>query len=153
VSKGIYAKMLRAQQKIIDVPKSGFNKAQNYPFRTIDDVLATCKLVFDEVGLLFYPIAKRVVEYKTEEVASPKGPKSVTRILIECTYHFQDPDDGSYQPVTALGEGIDFGGDKATYKAETGAQKYALTQALNIPCDGMDAERDVVEGPARPQGR
>jgi hypothetical protein len=133
---GVHKKMAAVQKLIRDVPKSGRNPKQGYSFRTIDDVVATVKAAMDKVGLTVSPTDMQLLNFK-EEVGDRK---TTVRVLIKATYAFCDPDDGSYFPIAALGEGVDYGGDKATYKAMTGAQKYALTQALTLPCDGFDPE-------------
>lgn len=59
--------------------------------------------------------------------------------------------DGSSICHTACGEGLDFGGDKATNKAMSAAYKYAMFLGLAIPVDASaveDGDSESVEMPA-----
>ena len=136
----IYAKMLAIQQEITEVPKTGYNESQRYEFRTIDDVLVTVRNALNKHGVACYPTRQEVHSHETNEEPGKRGPRITTRVVIGVTYCFADAETGEMVFVESVGEGIDYSGDKATYKALTGAQKYALTQAFSIPCDGYDPE-------------
>lgn len=137
--------MLNVQRRIREIPKTGQNRAQGYAFRTIDDVLTAVRTVATEEGIIIRPERQEVKQWKAEA----EGGKTKVRCLIEVTYTFMSTEDGSLVYVQAIGEGVDFGGDKASYKAMTGAQKYALTQAFSIPCDGLDPEIEIKEPKAK----
>ena len=47
-----------------------------------------------------------------------------------------------------VGEGMDYGGDKASNKAMSAADKYAILQLLKIPTAMVDSEREPHEAPA-----
>ncbi len=140
---GVLQKIHQLQATYAEIPKTGYNKFQDYYFRTIDDVLSNLKNAMDEIGLICYPKKQKVLEYNIPEGAKPK-----VRCVIEATYCFADPDTGEELEFMAIGEGVD-SGDKATYKALSGAQKYALTQALTMPCDGVDVESEEFEDKKR----
>ena len=66
---------------------------------------------------------------------------TVATLVVEFT--FIDAETGETESFTVVGEGQD-SGDKAVYKALTGATKYALMKTFLIPT-GDDPERDEEE--------
>ena len=137
--------MLQIQRDMDNIPKSGYNKSQKYAFRTIDDVLNHVRIHCNNNRVTVSPCMMELKHYSAET----EGGKTKVRCVVHASYQFTAPD-GSFKYVQAIGEGVDFGGDKASYKAMTGAQKYALTQAFSTPCEGLDPENDSGQGP---QGR
>jgi hypothetical protein len=131
------ARICSVMGEIGDIPKNGWNAAQKYSFRKIEDVTVRVRDVMHAHGLVCLPIASELVEsvpYETE-----KG-KRAHSILVLQTYAFVSVDDDSDRVlVQMLGEGAD-SLDKATTKALTGAYKYALLQSFAIGEGGDDPD-------------
>lgn len=71
------------------------------------------------------------------------GEKKTYRTMIEYTWVYTHVPSQTHMQVQAIGEGLD-NGDKAAYKAATGALKYALRQAFLIET-GDDPDKERVE--------
>lgn len=95
-------------------------KSTRYSYLSEEKITTEIRKAMLEVGLVIYPVRMEVVN-RSERMVS---------ILI--TYRIQDVDSEGFIEIQALGEGMD-AGDKAVYKAMTGAFKYAQRQAFMIP--------------------
>ena len=80
-----------------------------------------------------------VVEHSTRTHTNQKGNTEYIA-TVKVKFTFIDGDSGEELSIHSVGEGQD-AGDKAVYKAITGAQKYALMKAFMIPT-GDDPEQD-----------
>mgnify|MGYP001146145954 FL=1 len=122
MSTKVVAKIAEVMQKVDYLKKDGqvSFKSTRYSYLSEEKITSEIRKAMLEVGLVIYPNRMEVVA-KTERMAS---------ILI--TYRLQDVDSGDFIEVQALGEGMD-AGDKAIYKAMTGAFKYAQRQTFMIP--------------------
>jgi DNA-binding phage protein len=141
------------------IPKACKNTQQHYSFRSIDQVLNAIHpvLVKHKVSL---SIATN--DYRTEVVKELKpnnqGDRTIYRTSLRLSVHFWAPD-GSRLTSTSAGEGLDYGGDKATNKAMSAAFKYALFFGLAIPLDASqiddsdraDLPKDVAAGAQQAQ--
>jgi hypothetical protein len=131
------ARICRVMAEIGDIPKNGWNKAQSYYFRRIEDVTVRVRDVMSENGLVCIPVESELIEsipYETD-----KG-KRAHSILVRQTYAFVSVDDDSDRVhIQMIGEGAD-SLDKATTKALTGAFKYALLQSFAIGEAGDDPD-------------
>lgn len=132
-------------QKCAYVQKSGQNKFHNYRYAGEADLLAVLRPAMVEAGLLLLPSVTQAV-----------GPDEYgnTTVRIEYTLAHKD---GEVWPekIVAMGCGNDKNskggiGDKGTYKAITGANKYLLFKLFQIETgdDPETDERDVTP-PAR----
>lgn len=122
MSTKVVAKIAEVMKKVDYLQKDGqvAYKSTRYSYLSEEKITSEIRKAMLEVGLVIYPNRMEVVA-KTERMAS---------ILI--TYRLQDVDSGDFIEVQALGEGMD-AGDKAIYKAMTGAFKYAQRQTFMIP--------------------
>lgn len=124
------------------VAKDRANQAQNYKFRGIDDVYKCVQAVMAKHGVFCVP---QVEEDRTEERQTQKGSALIYRVLtIKYVFYAAD---GSSVSVKVIGEGMD-SGDKASNKAMSVAQKYALIQIFCIPTtdpNDPDAKTDDPE--------
>lgn len=66
--------------------------------------------------------------------------------LVRCTVVFHDVASQETRTGSGLGIGCDLG-DKAIYKAQTGAMKYALRNAFLVPDEASDPEGDPTTDP------
>lgn len=124
--------------KIMDeagvIGKDAKNTFHKYDYASEHAIKTTVKPLLVEHGVLFQLSADRL---KLEQVGEDLDS---TKVVIHFTYRFYNIEDGSYLQGSFVGEGEDKG-DKATWKAVTGALKYILTSNLFIPT-GDDPEAD-----------
>lgn len=141
----IHELMPKVMADVGAIPKAHRNKAQSYDFRSIEDALNVVQpvLVKHSVSLQF-----EASDYETtmvqEAKAQGQGTRTVYRATLTMRVTFYAPDGSSVSNVSA-GEGMDYGGDKATNKALAAAFKYAMFLGLCIPIKGPeidDSDRD-----------
>lgn len=143
----IFAAMSAVMGDMAGVGKSGFNKEQGYPFRSIEDVLSAAHAALVKHGVFFLPrVLTRIPE---ERETRGNRPMNVIHLEIEYTFYAAD---GSHVASVVWGEGSDMA-DKSTNKAMSQALKYNLVQALCISAGDMpDSDASAEEaGPRRPQ--
>lgn len=119
------------------VEKSGVNQFHRYKYASDADILWTLKPLLAEHGLAFI-----LVSYTVEAIGEVKTKNGGAERLVDLrvTYRLAHKS-GEWMDVVAPGSGQD-PGDKAHYKAMTGALKYALRQSFAIPT-GDDPEADA----------
>ena len=136
----LYQKFLAVQQQLKPLTKSGRNDFHRYSYTTASDVLEPVREAGNAVGLIIF---SEVIEQTIEP-----GRASVV-IKLTCA----DSETGESIEVTAPGSGEDWSykdnrptGDKAIYKAITGASKYATRIMFCLP-SADDPEKET----ARPK--
>lgn len=129
-------KLTTIMQGIGPVPQTGFNNFHKYNYTTEADVQAITSNRMSEENLIMIPYE---VENSNTQVTTNKGNKEN---LYQGTWDFKiiDGDSGEELTVRVTGHGQD-SGDKAPYKAFTGAHKYALMKLFQIST-GDDPERN-----------
>lgn len=129
-------KLAEVMAAVERVPKSGRNKFHNYDYATEADIVAAVRVAMAERQVMMVPT---VLDTKWGEVARQKGGNErLCTLTVRFTLH--DGESGEQLAFDVLGEGTDTG-DKASYKAMTGAVKYALLKLFLIPT-GDDPEED-----------
>jgi len=147
-TKDIYALMPLFIRDVGAIPKGKKNPALGYKFRSIDDVLNAVHPVVVKHGI---SLSFECHDYHTEVIirtvmkSGKPTDNQVYRATLLLSLTFWAPD-GSSVTSTAAGEGLDFGGDKATNKAMSAAFKYACFFGLAIPF--VEAEDSDAGGPA-----
>jgi len=138
----IYGNMLAVMSAVGAIAKTKI--AMGYKFRGIDDVYNELHRHMADCKVLCIP---SVLEERTEERQSKGGANLIYRVLrVSFTFYAQD---GSSVESIVIGEGMD-SGDKASNKAMSVAQKYALIQAFCIPTiEAKDPEIDSHEALAK----
>lgn len=127
------------------VEKSGVNSFHRYKYASDADLLWTLKPAMASAGLAFILVDWVIVR---EAEAKTKGGGAERLVDLAVTYRLIHKS-GEYLTIKAPGSGQD-PGDKALYKAMTGAFKYALRQTFAVPT-GDDPERDESNAaPLRP---
>lgn len=128
--------MTAVQSGVETVPKSGRNTFDNYTYATEPDLLAAVKDLMAENGLALFSSTSeyRVIEGRTTK----KGENQNAIVVVMCG--LLSHSSGEWVKVYAVGEGQDRG-DKASYKAQTGAKKYLLGKLFNLPT-GDEPEHD-----------
>lgn len=133
----IYAAMSNIMAEVGAVAKNRNNTQQHYTFRGVDDVYQALQLIMAKHGVISLPT---VIAERTEERTTKTGSALIYRVLT-IRYDFYARD-GSTVPATVIGEGMD-SGDKASNKAMSVADKYALLQAFKVPtAEAKDPEND-----------
>lgn len=128
-------KLSKIMGEIKKIDKNGKNNQQHYEYVTEADITAIVgnKLSEKNVQVLWDCKDQSVREVKTKNGS----------MLINCAWYnveVVDGDTGYSIVVNAYGEGSDYG-DKGSYKAFTGAQKYFYMKLFNIST-GDDPEKD-----------
>lgn len=146
----VHAKLLEAQKSVEAVVKRGKNTQQKYDYAMASDVVGVCRKALHDAGLA--SAVTKVEDVEQREVSSKSGTGGVYA-QVKVTLHVFDaeghggPDENFIrQQIFAfegVGAGIDYPGDKAIYKAQTGATKYAYANALALPFADHDPEKDV----------
>ena len=127
------------------VEKNGVNAFHRYNYASDADILWTIKPLLAEHNLSF-----TLVSFAVIGMSEVKTKREGTERLIDLSVTYQlAHTSGQWRTITAPGSGQD-PGDKAHYKAMTGALKYALRQTFAIPT-GDDPERDEDDDRGRGQ--
>lgn len=120
-------KLVEVMKSVDSVPKNGYNEFHRYPYMLEADVMRAVRGKLAELGVLVLT---------SVEKADKLGDITVVHTL----HTFIDSETGEKLEVKGYGQGQDKG-DKAGYKAITGACKYQLSKSFLIPT-GDDPEKD-----------
>jgi|SRR5580704_5898703 hypothetical protein len=135
--KNLIEKLAEIVDEIDNVDKRGTNTFQNYKFVKAADVAWLVRKALSARNI--YMVAD-VIEIRNYEIPAKEGHMQAVDVKMEFSFH----DGDSICPPIVLhsyGTGTDKG-DKAVYKAMTGALKYGLRHAFLIP-DESDPEADT----------
>ena len=153
-SLNIFQKMLMIEKELGVVAKNleiQATKTSGYKAVSERDVIDAVKPLEAVYGVFSYPAIRTVIkdellenarEFKGEQV------KTISKFMrIETVYRFVNVDKPEeFIEITSYGDGIDTG-DKATGKAMTYADKYALMKAYKISTgDDPDATKSADDG-------
>lgn len=153
-SLNIFQKMLMIEKELGVVAKNleiQATKTSGYKAVSERDVIDAVKPLEAVYGVFSYPASRTVIkdellenarEFKGEQI------KTISKFMrIETVYRFVNVDKPEeFIEITSYGDGIDTG-DKATGKAMTYADKYALMKAYKISTgDDPDATKSADEG-------
>jgi len=133
-------------------------RAVGFAARTIEQVMNDFSAWFKEAGIILLPEVESV-DFKTVETVGKKsdGTEKVSVIIwcrVRMRYSLYSVEDGTSVSFVFAGEGMDFGSDKATIKAQQSAYKYGLLQVFSVPTvegAASDADRETHELPAAPK--
>lgn len=107
------------------------------------DVLDAVKPLEEKYRVYSYPLARKPIE---SDVLTDASGRTQKFLRLEVVYRFTSLDTDEYLDVTSYGDGID-SGDKATGKAMTYADKYALMKMYKISTgDDPDKEASPEDG-------
>src|SRR5208282_5026062 len=140
-------KLAEVRRRIGYVQKRGHNERFNYSYVTAADIAGSVGDLLAELGVVVIP--------KLEDISyeSAVGRGEATRMArVVMAYTFADVDSSEEIIAKVAGQGLD-PGDKAPYKAMTGALKYALLQSF-LMATGDDPEDDRLDRltPANAEG-
>ncbi len=128
-------KLAEVRRRIGYVQKRGHNERFNYSYVTAADIAGSVGDILAELGVVVIPTLEDI----SYESAANRG--EATRMArVVMAYTFADVDSGEEVIAKVAGQGLD-PGDKAPYKAMTGALKYALLQSFLL-ATGDDPEDD-----------
>ncbi len=131
-------KLAEVRRRIGYIQKRGFNERNNYSYVTAADLAGAVGDILAELGVVIVP---RLESICYEPNAS--GRAEVARAAqVVMAYTFTDVDSGEEITTKVAGQGLD-AGDKAPYKAMTGALKYALLQSFLL-ATGDDPEEERI---------
>lgn len=133
-------KLAAVMAAVESVPKNGRNDFHRYDYATEADIGRAVRKTMASLGVMLIPSADRL-EWREIET---KGGGKERIATLHVNYTVTDGIEERH--FTVVGEGQDRG-DKAVYKAMTGAGKYALMKLFLIPT-GDDPEHEGEE-PAR----
>jgi hypothetical protein len=121
----------------VGIAKNRTNVADDYKYRSIDDVLRSLAPLLAKHRLCILP---RVFErIERDRAIEGEGPRIYVTLGVAFT--LTSVDDGTSHIVEAYGEALD-ASDKASAKAMSAAYKSAVVQTFCIPvCGGDDADK------------
>jgi ERF superfamily len=120
------------------IRKRGHNELHDYSYVTAADLAGAVGDILAELGVLVVPRLESI----SHEPARSGRPDGVHLTHLVMNYSFVDVDTAEDITVKVAGEGAD-AGDKAPYKAMTGALKYALLQSFLL-ATGDDPENERI---------
>lgn len=135
----IHEQLRAAQADIGAIPKSHTNTAQKYSFRSVEDALNHAGPLLRKHGITCVP---RVIQHTTHAHTGSDKIRFQAAVLMEMDFIAEDD---SKVTVSMAGEGLDFGGDKATSKSLSQAFKYCIFLGLQVPLEEGaldDSDRD-----------
>lgn len=136
MSNSLALKLAKVMQEVKYIQKRGHNKFHNYKYATEADVNEKVRECLAEKNVIMLPSMK---SHSIRETKTAKGDTEYI-VCVDMDFTFIDGESGEQLTITMSGEGQDRG-DKAIYKAISGAQKYALMKVFMIPT-GDDPEGD-----------
>jgi ERF superfamily len=127
-------KLGEVRRRIGYIQKRGYNERHNYNYVAAADIAGSVGDILAELGVVVIPRLESI----TYEPHAPGRVDSVRVARVIMAYTFTDENSGEEITAKVAGEGLD-AGDKASYKAMTGALKYALLQSFLL-ATGDDPE-------------
>jgi len=131
-------KLAEVRRRIGYVQKRGHNERSNYSYVTAADIAGSVGDILSELGVVVIP---RLEEISYESAVGRGEAIRMARVVM--AYTFADVDGREEIIAKVAGQGLD-PGDKAPYKAMTGALKYALLQSFLL-ATGDDPEDDRLD--------
>ena len=118
----LFKKLLQVQQRLKPIAETGKNTYQRYSYATALDILEPVKRTCNELGLFIY------LDVTESEIEPGKARCTVKLTAVDC-------ETGESLSINSCGYSEDWSykenratGDKAIYKAITGATKYAVRE-------------------------
>jgi hypothetical protein len=136
-------KMVEVMASVDRIAKNGNNTAQGYQYAMASDVYDAVR---SELARRFVLMVPRVESVDFSEVPTKSG-GMLKLCMWKGAFDFTDAETGEVLSVKAFGQGSD-SGDKAIYKAITGATKSVLVQLFLIPT-GDDPENEKADRAAK----
>lgn len=150
MGSSLAAKLAEVMGEVGWIPKKGRNTFQGYDYVREVDIVDSVR---EKLSVRKVALIPKVVHMEYQPMTTAKGVAGYFAV-VTMSYTFVDGESGESLIVEAVGAGTDQPGDKAFYKAQTGAKKYALTQAFLIatgddPEDEQAPKTSKAKQPAR----
>lgn len=144
----IYQRMLAIQSELATVAKNlTVSTGAKSSYRAVGekDILDAVKPLEQKYGVYSYPVDRDIVDSGEMEKQGSNGYSTISRYLrIRTVYRFVNIDNpDEHLDILSYADGID-SGDKATGKAMTYCDKYALMKAYKIST-GEDPDQKASE--------
>jgi len=138
--KTLATKMIAIMDDVSYIQKTGYNKFQNYKYAKESDIASAFSTAMKKHNVFMFTsiLSRECTPYQTERQVKTGENTFLVTVQIQVT--FVDAESGESFSGVFFGDGSDKG-DKAVYKAITGAQKYALMKTFLCET-GDDPERD-----------
>lgn len=134
-ARSLVRKLSEVMLEVVHVPKSGHNRFHGYSYATEADIVSAVREGMARRHLMLVP------DVESSEVKEVQRKNGVERLVtLRVRFTVLDGDSGETHSFCVTGEGTD-AGDKAGYKAITGATKYAIMKLFLIPT-GDDPEEE-----------
>src|SRR5690606_1728529 len=137
-AKSLVQKLAKIMADTQWVPKKGRNNFFNYDYAKEADILDAVRNKLAEHGIFVFTSIEST-EYKETGKRTRDG-SPLNLVFVRTKHTFWDGESGETAEVFGSGSGED-SGDKAIYKAITGAMKYFLSKNFLIST-GDDPEKD-----------
>lgn len=135
MTKQLTVAMNAAMTEIGAVSMTGMNQEQKYRYASDEDLLRAVQPALARNGLALVPVAMSAEHH---DIGKTQGGAPKIRCDLTIMYRLLHVS-GESIDIAGYGQGWDFG-DKAGYKAQTGALKYVLRTMFAIPV-GNDPEQ------------
>ena len=145
--KPLYEKLWKILKAVERIEKDKHNQQGGYKYASESAIKEALHPLFAEHGLVLRPADMDQVSF-----TPPSGDKKSYITTLKIRFELIDLESGEFMPLVILASGGDTL-DKGTFKAITGALKYALTTLFLIPT-GDDPEANAAVGATeRPRPR
>ena len=142
--KPLALKMARVMAEVRHVPKNGHNAFHKYTYIMESDLLDRLRGKLAEQGVVIFPSIRE----HTSQITQDGRGKSQNLATVTLDVTFIDGDSGDEFTTSWVGQGVD-AGDKAYYKAYTGAFKYALLKTFLVTAEEDATPGRAVRAPSR----
>lgn len=150
-TKQILELMPKIMEEVGAIPKT-HRSGEGFMYRSVNDVFEKLQPLLVKYGItLATNVRDLVVSQAIEPVpaTATKAGRLIYRAALVLDVQLIAPDD-SHVAFSGAGEGIHYITDKATYKAQSGAFKYAMFNGLCIPVAEAD-DPDAAGAPESPK--
>lgn len=135
--KTLAAKISRIYGQVTAQEKAGFNQHSKYNYFSEAQLQSYLRPLIAKEGIAIFHSTDKIT------IVPIQGDKLKIHSTVETSHTIVDSESGETFVCRSVGEGLDTG-DKATYKAITGAVKYFYMKLLGIS-DFSDPENDSQE--------
>ncbi len=146
-SPSLVRKLATVMGAVERVAKNGKNAFLHYSYATEGDIIQAVRQEMAIQGIMLVPTVDKV-EWTPVETSQGKKERLCTLHVI---FTVLDSDSDSSLRFTIIGQGQD-SGDKASYKAMTGATKYALLKLFLIPTGDDPEDEKAPDSMPHPAG-
>lgn len=134
----VHDKLLIIQSKISSIEKEGFNSFSKYSYVMLGTMLERIAPLLKELNLV---LTFSEIESNADIIFTEDGKfYSKGYSVVEGT--LTDVESGTQEKATASGFALDKNGDKALFKANTGARKYVVASLFRVHWDAVEPEDD-----------